>query len=262
MLTVTVLGSGTSVPWRGRNGPGLVLRIETVDRDLTVLVDPSAGASHRMASYGYSLAELSHVLFTHFHVDHTGDLVPILFALKNPRFNTQGADSADLQFIGPPGLVELYRSLELVYGKWIRHSSGVEFRDIDCDENRGFFALGPVETTCYPVEHADKSLAYRFESRSGKVLAYTGDTDFCDGAIEVARDADLLIIECAFPEGQKRKGHLVPSEVGRIAAAANARRIVLTHLYPECRGQDLIGPCREHFRGEILIAEDGLTLHL
>jgi ribonuclease BN (tRNA processing enzyme) len=261
MLSVTILGSGTSVPWRGRNAPGLVLRIETDERNLLVLVDPSAGSIHRMADYGYSLADLSHVLFTHYHPDHTGDLVPILFALKNPRFAAVGSDHP-VQFVGPPGLIDLCKGLDLAYGHWIHHPTRVEFREINWRENQGFFALGPVETTCFPVDHTDNSIAYRFEPRSGSVLTYTGDTGYCESAIEAGREAGLLIIECSFPEGQKRKGHLTPSEVGRIAAAANAQRIVMTHLYPECRGQNLMEPCREYFRGEILIAEDGLTLHL
>lgn len=261
MLSVTILGSGTSVPWRGRSAPGLVLRIETPERDLLVLVDPSAGSIQRMTEYGHSLADLTHVLFSHFHPDHTGDLVPLLFALKNPRFATVGTDHP-VQIIGPPGLLDLRNGLDLVYGHWIHHPNRVEFREIDWRENQGFFAIGPVEATCFPVDHTDNSIAFRFESRSGSVLTYTGDTDYCETVIDAARDAGLLIIECAFPEGQKREGHLIPSEVGRIAAAANPQRIVLTHLYPECRGEDLIGPCREHYRGDILIAKDGLTLHL
>jgi ribonuclease BN (tRNA processing enzyme) len=225
------------------------------------LVDPSAGSSHRMAHAGFAFDELTHVIFTHYHPDHTGDLVPILFALKNPRFR-ELLKSSPLRMIGPIGLKRLYKSLHKVYGEWIDHGDSVQFEEVDWRVRHGFFTIGPLEVTCYPVEHTDNSVAYRFETRGGGVLTYSGDTDRCDGMVQAARGADVLILECAFPEGEKQVGHLTPSEAGKIATAANVRRVVLTHLYPECWGKDLIKPCREHFSGEVVVAEDGLTINL
>lgn len=260
-LRVTILGSGTAVPWRGRNSPGLVIQVETEERECLALVDPSAGSVHRMVACGYALESLTHVLITHFHPDHTGDLAPLLFALRNPRLREVG-ERNPLRWIGPRGLRKLYRSLEGVYGSWIDLGARLEIDEVDPEENQGFFSLGPLEVTCFRVDHTDNSIAYRFESRAGRILAYSGDTDHCDGVVEAARGADLLILECAFPEGKKRPGHLVPSEAGQIATAANARRVLLTHFYPECWGEDLVRPCREHYTGEVLLAEDGLTVNL
>jgi ribonuclease BN (tRNA processing enzyme) len=261
-LSVTVLGSGTAVPWRGRSSPGLVVSARSEEDSYLVLVDPSAGSCQRLVERGYALSELSCVLLSHFHPDHTGDLAPLLFALKNPNLAAVGA-GAPLRVCGPVGLHEHHAALRRVFGAWIEHdASRVKFEELRPGSARGFLSVGPLEITAHAVAHTDNSVGYRFEVRGGSTFAYSGDTDVCDGAIQAARNADLFVVECAFPEGQKHAGHLIPSEAGRLAMAANARRVVLTHLYPECRGHDLIEPCRRHFTGEVQVAVDGLTVNL
>ena len=56
------------------------------------------------------------------------------------------------------------------------------------------------------------------------------------------------------------EGHLTPGEAGRIAAQAGAKRLLLTHFYPECEGEDILGQCRKAYSGEILLAEDLLRV--
>ena len=260
-ISFTILGSGTAVPWRGRSSPGIALGVEGEESSCLALIDPSAGSSHRAAASGYDFSKLTHVVFSHYHPDHTGDLVPILFALKNPNYHHVGGEEP-LRLVGPVGLSRLVRQLTDIYGDWVDLGHRVVVEEIDRPAEGRFFTIGPVEVTWYPVDHTENSVAYRFETRAGRVLAYSGDTDFCDGIIEAARGAETLVLDCAFPEGQKRKGHLIPSEAGRIAAAANVRKLVLTHLYPECWGEDLVTPCRTHYGGDVFIAEDGLTVHL
>jgi len=256
MPTITILGSGTGVPWRGRAGPGWVVQLEAADAD-AVLVDPSAGSIQRMADCGIPLERLTHVLFSHYHPDHTGDLAPLLFALRNPRYQQR---PRPIRLIGPRGLHTLLRDLAGVYGHWVDAGDRVEAVELGGAEGSSFIPIGPLEVTAHPVVHTDSSVAYRFAARGGPTFAYSGDTDRCDGVVDAARNADLLLIECAFPEDQKHLGHLIPSEVGRIAEAAGARRVVLLHLYPECHGHDLLGPCREYYRGEVMVAEDRMVL--
>jgi ribonuclease BN (tRNA processing enzyme) len=58
----------------------------------------------------------------------------------------------------------------------------------------------------------------------------------------------------------KVEGHLTPSLAGRMAAEAGCKRLMLTHLYPICDDSNLIEPCRRHYDGELIIAEDLLRL--
>ncbi len=258
MVTITILGSGTGVPWRGRAGPGWVALLGGEDAD-AMLVDPSAGSLQRMVDAGIPLERVTHVVFSHYHPDHTGELAPLLFALKNPRYRER---PRHLKLVGPRGLRKLLRDLCGVYGAAIEPGERVEVLELGDLPEGGFIPVGPLEVTAHPVVHDDASVAYRFATRGNGVFAYSGDTDRCEGVVDAARNADVLLIECAFPEGQKHPGHLVPSEVGRIAAAAGARKVVLLHLYPECHGHDLIAPCSQLFSGEVLVAEDGMVLRL
>jgi ribonuclease BN (tRNA processing enzyme) len=84
----------------------------------------------------------------------------------------------------------------------------------------------------------------------------SGDTDYCQSIVDLAREADLLVLECSFPEGRKVEGHLTPSLAGRIASESHCRRLLLTHLYPVCDSADVVGPCRDIFKGDIILAED------
>ncbi len=260
---ITLLGSGTAVPTLKRNSPGLVVKVEFGDlsQNVQILIDPSAGSSQRLVRQGYPVEDLTHVLITHFHPDHTGDLVPLFFALKNPRFEKVGR-SAPLQIHGPPGLNQLIKGLRGVYGHWIDLGDRVAIIERQAPGGELYFSNPLFKITAVQVEHSENSCAYRFQFPSGKIFVYSGDTDYCQGIIDASQNADLLFLECAFPEGEKKSGHLTPSEAGKVANTANVSKLVLTHLYPECEGKDLISPCREHYSGSVIVGEDGLSFDL
>jgi ribonuclease BN (tRNA processing enzyme) len=91
---------------------------------------------------------------------------------------------------------------------------------------------------------------------------YTGDTEYSESIIELARGADTLLIECAFPDDAPVPGHLTPSGAASIAGEAGVRRVVLTHIYPVTDLLDLAAEVGKGFDGEIVVAEDGLTLEV
>jgi ribonuclease BN (tRNA processing enzyme) len=113
-----------------------------------------------------------------------------------------------------------------------------------------------------PVAHNPESIAYRINSLQGKSVVYSGDTDFNTNLIMLAQDADLLICESAFPDQNKVPGHLTPSLAGAIAKQANVRKLVLTHLYPECDLTDIRAQCRKEYDGPLTIAEDLMKIKI
>jgi ribonuclease Z len=74
----------------------------------------------------------------------------------------------------------------------------------------------------------------RAAPRQGAVVAFVLDTAWCDGALELARGADLLVCESTFlhehADLAQAYGHLTARQAGELAAAAGARRLVLTHF--------------------------------
>ena len=113
-----------------------------------------------------------------------------------------------------------------------------------------------------PVEHSRESIAYKITGAGGQSVVYSGDTDFSENLVTLARDVDLLICESALPDDLKTEGHLTPSIAGEIATRANVRKLVLTHFYPECDQVNIEKECRQTYDGPLVLAEDLMRIKL
>lgn len=244
-MKLTILGSGTGVPSSVRGGPSHVVQVG----DVNVIMDLGMGALAKLHQLGIPLKSFGPILITHLHPDHTAELVSLFFALKNLGIGRRET----LKIFGCEGLIQLIEDLQGVYGDWICPGDySLEVTEMERDEIR----LKDLSITSVPVQHTDHSLGFRLTSASGKILAYSGDSDVCSGLVELCRDADLALVESSFPDQKKCPGHLVPSEVGQMAQEARAKKVVLTHFYPECEGVDLVAQCRQNYDGEISLAQD------
>jgi len=252
-ISVTILGSGTCVPSLKRSSCSVL--IETGDAKL--LFDSGPGTMRRLLETGTTIYNISHLFYSHFHPDHTAELVPFLFATKYPANNNR---KEALTIIGGIGMLKFYNALRQVYGQWIELMPdllNIIELDIQSADTRKFdhFLL---ETA--PVEHNPESIAYRVTSSSGKSVVYSGDTEFSENLVDLSQNADLLICESAFPDDSRVKGHLTPSLAGSLAARAHVRKLVLTHLYPECDKVDIKKECRKTYTGPLVVAEDLLKI--
>lgn len=248
-LRVTVLGSGTAVPEPDRFPAGYLVR----GGDQTVLVDCGPGTLRRLAQAGVDLDAITAVLLTHYHTDHCADVGPLLFALRNPRYEGR----APLRLLAAPGLRRFVDTLAEVW-PWVR-PRGYELR-ID-ELVPGAFALGSLQVEAVPIRHTAQSLGYRIADASGAVIAFSGDADECDELEHLARGADLFVCDAAFPDAQRCEGHLTPGLAGSYARRAGAGTLVLTHFYPECRGVDVCGEAHRNFDGRIVAAVDLMSLN-
>ena len=247
-MEVTVLGSGTAVPSVERASPGLLIQVA----DESLLVDGGTGTLHQLLRAGARLEDLDRVLYTHYHPDHVGDFPHLLFALRSPEIGRE----RPLWVGGPPGLRRHYHLLGELYGPWmVNLPFTLDIQELKPET----IDFGPWRLTARSVPHTDVSLAYRIDAEDGSLVC-SGDTDYSDALIDLARGADLFILECAFPEDQKVPGHLTPSLAGEMAARAGVKRLLLTHFYPACDGQDLLTPCQKQFPGTILLARDLMRL--
>ncbi len=89
----------------------------------------------------------------------------------------------------------------------------------------------PFETEFLPMLHSDPCLGYRI-TEDGVTVAFCTDTGYCENAVKLGKDADLLITECSFLTGQSNDEwpHLNPETAARIAVESGARRLVLAHF--------------------------------
>ncbi|MGD9652960.1 MAG: MBL fold metallo-hydrolase [Candidatus Dadabacteria bacterium] len=243
-MKIHILGSGTCVPNVRRGSSGYALELAKSK----ILLDCGSGTTWKLGKVGVDYLSVDHIFITHFHPDHTADLVPFLFATKYPhpdRFRDK-----PLYLWGPKGFTEFYLSLKAVYGDWIAPDKLI-VKEVNAKPMR----IDDFVLTTGDTYHTYNSIAYRIES-GGKSVVYSGDTGYTESLIDLAKDADLLVIECSFPDELKFKTHLTPTEVGRIASASGARKIVLTHLYSDCDEIDVVSQIREYVDADVILAED------
>lgn len=247
-LTLTVLGSGVALPSARRGCPGYLLQVG----ESHLALDFGAGSMRRLAELGLPAHRLDALALSHAHIDHTGDLLPLLFARRNPDLKT----IRPLSIYAWQGFAAQLDGLRAVYGRWIepRHSpySVTELSDAPV-RGPGWRLLSRE------VDHIPGARALRVESDDGVSVCYSGDTDSCEAIVELGAGADLLILECSFPDDQKVAGHLTPRECGEIARRAQPGALMLSHFYPPCDEVDVAAACREAWSGTLLLAEDGMS---
>jgi ribonuclease BN (tRNA processing enzyme) len=254
-ITVTILGSGTCVPSLKRSSCSVLMQIGASK----LLFDSGPGTMRRLLEAQTTIFDITHIFYSHFHLDHTGEFLPFIFATKYPNDSRR---KIPLTVAGGRGLLNFYEGLKSVFGHWIELTPGLlEIIEFD-NKNADTITFEDFTVNTAPVQHNEESIAFRIISTEGFSAVYTGDTDYSETIIDLAKDADLLICECAFPDKLKEKGHLTPSLAGDLAAKAGVRNLVLTHFYPQCEKADIVAECRQTYSGPLVLAEDLMEIKI
>ncbi len=254
-IGLTILGSGTCVPSLARSACAALMTAGSSH----LLFDAGPGSMRRLLEAGVRVQELSHLCITHFHPDHTGELAPLLFANKYPDASLR---REPLTLMGGPGFLDFLTRLEGVYGAWIKLDAGMCEMIETPPDGRLNYAAGGWHLETIPVRHNPESVAYRLSLEGGPAVVYSGDTDYSENLVQLARNTDLLICEAARPDEQPVAGHLTPSMAGRMASEAGARKLMLTHFYPDCDDVDLVAQCRRTYDGPVVLAQDLMHLEV
>lgn len=158
------------------------------------------------------------VLLSHLHLDHIAGLhaLPKFEHWHKVRIFAQESQIGKLQsFLSHP--------YTLAYEK---NKASVEVLPLK-EKNKL-----PYAVRCLPLVHADPCIGFRIEI-DGKKIAYCTDTGECENMVKLARNADVLISECALLPGEKSPAnwpHLSPQMAAAVAKKANVKMLVLTHF--------------------------------
>ncbi|MGB3634608.1 MAG: MBL fold metallo-hydrolase [Rubrobacteraceae bacterium] len=250
-MEITVVGSGTVVPRLPRRQSCVV--VSTGNE--TFVFDLGSGAVRGMLHAGLDPFAVDRIFFTHFHPDHTVDVVPLLFAMN---YGSNEPRTRPLSVTGPEPFEEFWEKIMNVWGDWMEGDYPLKVSELprECPSP---LDLPGCHVSWTPAKHRPESIAYRLETE-GRAFVYTGDTEYSESVVELARGAHTMLIECSFPDDSPVPGHLTPGSVARIASEANVGRIVLSHIYPAADSLDLIADVEKGYEGETVVAEDGLTI--
>jgi ribonuclease BN (tRNA processing enzyme) len=256
-----------------------------VVNDTPFVVDCGAGVSRQLLAAGVPIPSLKYIFISHHHSDHNleyGNLV----------YNAWAAGlSTPIHSFGPAGIEAMTR----IY--WELNKFDVETR-IE-DEGRpdprplliarditgdGVVLQTPdVKVTAFRTPHPPitDNFAYKFETPDGTIV-FSSDTAYNPKLAEFAHGADVLVHECLYVpavdrlviktrNGATLKKHLLAShttteDVGRIAAAAGVKVLVLSHFVPGddplVTDDDWTEGVKKNFSGRIVVAKDLMQLAL
>jgi ribonuclease BN (tRNA processing enzyme) len=239
-----------------------------------VLVDAGGGSALRFGQSGATVSQLEVILFSHFHVDHSGDFSALI---KSSWFEDR---KGELPIYGPPGndfmpstteFVSdffdgkrgVYRYLSELLDPGEEGSYRMQPHDVTAGETPiAVFRHGDIAASAVRVIHDGvPALAWRVEA-AGKVIVFSGDTNG-DGAglVRLASNADVFIAHNAVPEGVRgveRRLHMPPSVIGQIAGDAHVKNLVLSHRMLRTLGKEeqTQSEIRKRYAGPLEFAND------
>lgn len=269
------LGTGSQVPTRQRNHNGYFLRWD----DEGFLFDPGEGTQRQMAFGELPASAVHRIFITHFHGDHCLGLAGIIQRLSLDRvdhpvhvhYPKSGQEFFErLRYasiyhpavelvpapveVAPDALTVIaespryvlmahaldhpvptlgYRLVERDGRRFIPErlaALGVRGEAIKSLGDKGIVRVGGRDVRVEEVS----------DPRPGARFAFVMDTRVCDGAVTLADDADLLVMEATYTADDQRladaHGHCSSVDAARVARAAKARRLAITHFsqrYPD-----------------------------
>ena len=277
---VIILASGGGP--RPRKDRGATAHAVIVDGVLYV-VDCGNGVARQLVQAGVPLPTLRHVFVTHHHSEHNADYGNLLWLAWASGLRTR------VDTWGPPPLEKMTRLFFEMNAYDIDTRIADEGRPplVPLVHVHELTQAGPVmqdervKVTAALVDHPPvvPAFAFRFDGPDRSIV-FSGDTNKSDNLIRLARGADVLIHETLWvpavdrlvarnPHAATLKKHIIDShtaveDVGRVAAAAGVKRLVLSHLVPAddptITDDMWIGAARPHFKGDIVVARDGMEL--
>jgi ribonuclease BN (tRNA processing enzyme) len=216
------------------------------------LIDCGATSLIGLDKLGLDPNGISTIFLSHLHGDHYSGLV---WWMMHAQHVAKRADP--LTIIGPPGVEDrVLQTAELMFpgSTKIDRRYPLIFKECRAGEP---LVEGPVTMTAFEVSHPSgaPSHALRFEM-SGKVLSFSGDTEWVEALVQVGAGADLYIAECYAFEGPTRY-HTSWKTLEANLPRITAKRIMLTHM-----NASMLARRHEINRPNILLAEDGLVVEV
>lgn len=268
-LSVMVLGSsGPMIQPSGRASAGYLVFTDNQPR---LFMDLGTGTFKSIAMSGAQIGQVNDILLSHLHIDHTSDLPGVIKGIYFAGRLEGRPHTAPIQVYGPGawpagfrfagmfpstsqfmdalfGTDGIYRYLRPfvdgadgppplgVFGYQVHDISPVYEGDPPVQTILDASGLVIKEV---PVSHYEApNIAYRIEYK-GYSVVYTGDTNSTtDNIIRLAKGADVLIYDTSILDNQPppispfHRRHTTPTRIGQVAAAADPKELVLSHLTP------------------------------
>jgi len=198
--------------------------------DESFLIDCGASAMISIRRFGADPNSIAAIVLSHLHADHFGGLPSFILDAQLVSRRTR-----PLAIIGPQGLrarLDALMEAHFPGSATVERKFSIDLIEVTPGVPAQIGTTG-ANVTAYAVVHPSgtPSLALRVEC-DGKIISYTGDTEWVDSLIEAGRDANLLIAEAYWYE-RKVRFHLDYATLREKLPLIGAKRVILTHMSPD-----------------------------
>jgi ribonuclease BN (tRNA processing enzyme) len=270
---------GPRVGATGRSSPATLLLIN----DVPYLIDCGYGVSRQLLASGVELNRLRYIFITHHHSDHNLEFGPLFYnawITGSPVY---------VDAYGPVGLKKMSRD----FFSYLKLDIETRIPDEGRPDPRKLLAVHEFSQAGVVMQNADvkvnsflvshpairQAYAYRFDA-SDRSIVISGDTAYVPELAEFAKGADVLVHEIMYlpgveallkrlPKAGRLREHLLaahtlPEDVGRIAARAGVKTLVLTHFVPgddpSITDEQWSAGVRRYFSGRVVVGKDLLEI--
>ena len=290
-----ILGTASQVPGRTRNQNGYMLRFD----DEGFLFDPGEGTQRQMIPAGVSVSEITKIFITHFHGDHCLGLAGLIQRISLDRVPHE----VEIYYPASGQIYyEHLRDSCLFYNAaHLREcpisSEGVIFEDekivveakrldhgVDClgyrITEKDSYTLDPDKLDKAGIKGRDVGImkasgqlsirgkTVRIEDvgivRYGQRFGFIMDTRVCEGAYDLAKGADLCVMEATYLSDMEQTAHeychLTAAQAAQIAHESGVKRLVLTHYSQRYSSVDEFVREASAYHGDVVVAVDGQTI--
>ncbi len=274
---VILLGTkgGPRLGEAGRSNPSTLIMIN----DVPYLVDCAYGTSKQLITAGVALNRVRYVFITHHHSDHNLDFGPLLY---NAWITGQ---PTRVDAYGPTGMNQLARD----FFNYLKFDIETRMADEGRPDPNSLITAhevskpgvvmtnDDVKVSACLVRHPPikQAYAYRFDAKDRSIVI-SGDTAYAPELAEFAKGADVLVHEVMYlpgiealirrlPNAKRLREHLMaahtlPEDVGKIAAQAGVKTLVLSHFVPgddaSITDEQWSEGVRTHFKGRVVVGKD------
>ena len=220
-MKLTIVGSGDAFGSGGR----FQTCFDVQTADARFLIDFGASAPVAINRAGIALNDIDAIFISHLHGDHFGGLPFAILQSAHIEKRTR-----PLTIFGPPGIEARYMTLaEAIFAQMTKTPRPFELTFSEMSEGSPT-CWQNLSVHAFEVEHPSGAPSHglRFEC-AGKVLAYSGDSQWCDNIVNIGRNADLFLLEC-YAYDKDIPWHMNWQNIRAHLDDIAAHRIVLTHM--------------------------------
>jgi len=285
---VTILGSGAALPTGRRRCSAQVVNIN----GFKMLLDCAEGTQDRIRQHHLKLQSLGTILISHLHGDHFFGL-PGLLSTMHLCGRTE-----PVTVVAPKGARQVIETTFDLTGNHIGYP--INFGEMDLAEGlHRVFESQRCTVDAFPILHSVPTYGFRITEvprngerrvesgerraennlaqsstlpsplstlRSPRVYTYCCDTEYNESLVPYMQGADLLCLECTFADDladlARQRQHLTAGQAGQLAALAQPKQLLLTHISARYHEPDLLlAQATAHFP-DTTVATDGLVVEV